>query len=276
VTSHCPGPAELGIFGSRAIPGFSIKDFRQPPHRRLPWHEHTHASICFVVSGSYAEHVRGRVEECPPRSMIFKPAAERHADIFGRSGARCVLVEVLPGRLETSEPFSELTAKPGMVRSARLAALGQRLCGELAEWDVASPLAAEGLILEVLADAARVTRDDGGTKEPRWLRRARELIHEHIHEPLTLSAVARAAEIHPSHLARTFRKHHGRAIGDYVRALRIERAARDIAETDRPLSEIGLRFGFFDQSHFSRVFKRHMGMTPAEFRARSSGTCTPR
>ena len=88
-------------------------------------------------------------------------------------------------------------------------------------------------------------------------------------EPLTLSAVARAAAIHPSHLARTFRKYHGRPVGEYVRALRVEHAAREIAGTNTPLSEISVRFGFFDQSHFSRVFKQYTGMTPAEFRARS-------
>jgi AraC family transcriptional regulator len=204
--------------------------------------------------------------------MIIKPAAERHADVFGRSGARCLLMEVLPGRLETSEPFSELMAQPGLARSARLAALGQRLYGELAEWDALSPLAMEGLILEVLADASRTLRDESGAKEPRWLRHAREIIHDRVHEPLTLSSVARAAAIHPSHLARTFRKRYGRPIGEYVRQLRIERAAQELAETDATLTEISLRYGFFDQSHFSRVFKQHMGMTPAQFRALSSSS----
>lgn len=270
VSSHTPASSELGIVTTRTIPGFSIKEFRQPPHRRLPWHVHTHASICYVASGSYAEHVRGRVEECPPRSMMFKPASERHADEFGRSGARCLLMEVVPGRLDASEPFSELMVRPGLVRSARLAALGQRVQRELTDWDSVSPLALEGLILEVLADAARAVHDETRAKEPRWLRHARELIHDRIREPLTLSAVARAAGIHPSHLARTFRKYHGRPIGEYVRAVRIERAARELAETAVPLSEISLRFGFFDQSHFSRVFKRHTGMTPGEFRARVS------
>ena len=202
--------------------------------------------------------------------MIFKPAGEPHADVFGGAGARCLLMEILPGRLETSEPFSELMTRPGLVRSARLAALGQRVDGELTAWDASSVLALEGLILEVVADAARALREETRAQEPLWLRQARELIHDRLHEPLTLSAIARATAIHPSHLARTFRKHHGRPIGEYVRALRIERAARERAETDTPISEIGLRFGFFDQSHFSRVFKRHTGLTPAAFRARAS------
>lgn len=273
VTPSTRNSAELGIFASRRIAGFSIKEFRQPPHRRLPWHEHTHASICYVARGSYAEQVRGRVEECPAHAMIFKPAAERHADVFGRAGARCLLVEILPGRLDASEPFSRLTATPALVRSPRLAALGHRLYGELATWDSASALAAEGLILEALADAARSLRDERGTREPSWLRRAREIIDAHVQtdatEPLTLSALAHSAGVHASHFARTFRKVHGRTLGEYVRARRVERAARELVDTDVPLSEVSLRFGFFDQSHFARVFTQHTGMTPSDFRARS-------
>ena len=262
--------AEIGIAASRSIPGFTIKEFRQPPHRRLPWHEHVHASICFVVSGSYSERVRDREQECAPRSMIVKPPAEQHADVFGRSGACCLLMEILPGRLETIEPFSELTTRPVVARSARLAALGQRVFGEFSHFDAVSPLALEGLILEVLADVSRTVHNESAASVPRWLRQARELLHERSHEALTLSTVAREVGIHPSHLARTFRKHYGRPIGHYLRALRIERAAREVAESRTPLSEIGLRAGFFDQSHFAKVFKRHTGVTPAQFRARSA------
>ncbi|MGH7559893.1 MAG: helix-turn-helix domain-containing protein [Gemmatimonadales bacterium] len=41
-----------------------------------------------------------------------------------------------------------------------------------------------------------------------------------------------------------------------------------MAETDEPLSEIALRAGFYDQSHFTNVFHRTLGVTPAAYRAR--------
>lgn len=273
------GPADLGLTREQTLHGFSIKEFSQPPQRRLPWHEHANASMCYVVSGSYAERARGRDQECAPRSMVFKPGAERHADQFGRSGGRCLLIEITPHRLAALQPYVDLSGQPRLVRTATIARIGQEIYREFADGDAVSPLAVEGLILEALAEGARAREDDGSAHLPRWLRQARDLVHDRCHEPLTLSTVAHAVGIHPSHLARVFRKHYRRSIGDYIRGLRIDRAATELADTAMPLATIGLRSGFYDQSHFSRVFKRHTGLTPARFRAalrsRTSGTTPP-
>jgi len=269
VDVHFARSSELGLTRLKTMAGFSIKEFSQPPYRRLPWHEHTDASICFVVSGSYSERLNGMNRECAPHSMIFKPAGERHADQFGRLGGTCLLIEVSPGRMETIEPSCDIAAKPSVVRNARLAALGHRIYGEFAASDPFSALAVEGLVLEVLVEGSRALVEADTTHRPRWLLQVRDLIHESAGAALTLSTIARAVGIHPSHLARTFRKHYRRSIGDYVRCLRIERASREIVDTSDSVAEIGVRSGFFDQSHFSRVFKEHTGLTPAQFRAAS-------
>ena len=201
--------------------------------------------------------------------MVFKPAAERHADVFGRSGGRCLLIEILPDRMASIAPYSRVITRPRIARSARLAPLGLGLYREVRERDAATPLALEGGILEVLADASRQTRDESGAAPP-WLRRVRDLIHDRAHEPIALSTLAREAGVHPSHLARAFRTHYRQSIGAYLRALRIERASRELANRAITISEIGLRAGFYDHSHFSRIFRRHTGMTPAQFRALSS------
>jgi AraC family transcriptional regulator len=269
MTPHAFRHFEPGITARRSITGFSLKEFCQPPNCRLPWHEHEHASICFVASGFYAERARGRDQDCASHSMVFKPAAEPHADVFGPSGGRCLLIEILPGRLELGEQFSKITTTPRLARSPRLAALGHRLHSEFFEVDTASSLALEGLILEVLADASRTVANETCPAEPRWLRQARDLLHDRLGDPLTLSAVASAVGIHPSHLARTFRKRYGCTVGEYVRRLRVEFAREQVATTERPLSQIAAEAGFYDQSHFSNTFRRLTGMTPTRFRRRS-------
>jgi AraC family transcriptional regulator len=273
-------PAELGLAKQTAAAGISVKEFRQQPHRRLPWHDHEHASICFVVSGSYTEHVGAHEWECPAHTVVTKPAGERHADRFGSLGSTCLLVEIRAERLAAIQPFAAMMKRPTLVHNPMIAALGHRLYGEFVRQDAFSPLAMEGLTLEVLAEAARVDAEEPGTRCPPWLQRARDVIHDSFEDPITMSSVADAVGVHPSRLARMFRKHYHSSIGEYVRGLRIERAAHELAEGAVSLSEIGLRAGFYDQSHFSRVFKAHTGQTPSQFRAttdaRSGRTRPPR
>ncbi len=125
----------------------------------------------------------------------------------------------------------------------------------------------ESLILEVLVDASRAAVAEPTHPQPKWLERARDLIHESVNQPLTLSSIAREVGIHPAHLARRFRAHYHRSIGGYMRRLRIERAARELADSNASIADISFRSGFCDQSHFSRVFREHTGLTPAAFRA---------
>jgi AraC-like DNA-binding protein len=63
-----------------------------------------------------------------------------------------------------------------------------------------------------------------------------------------------------------FRQIHGCTVGEYVRKLRINAACHDLNDSEIPLAEVALTSGFADQSHFSRVFKRQVGMTPGAFR----------
>ncbi len=144
---------------------------------------------------------------------------------------------------------------------------GTRSTTSFAWGDPLSPLAVEALILEVLVEASRAGGEERARSRPKWLRQAHDLIHESVGRPLTLSSIAHEVGIHPAHLARTFRAYYRRSIGDYVRRLRVERAARELSDGGASIAEISLRSGFFDQSHFSRVFRDHTGITPAAFRA---------
>jgi AraC family transcriptional regulator len=83
---------------------------------------------------------------------------------------------------------------------------------------------------------------------------------------VSLSGIAAAVGVHPAHLAKMFRRHYRSTPGEFRRRIRLERSARDVAGSDRPLAEIALANGFFDQSHFTRAFKLHFGRTPSEHR----------
>jgi AraC family transcriptional regulator len=144
--------------------------------------------------------------------------------------------------------------------------LGMRIYQEFRLMDGATPLAIEGLMLELVARLSRQQNIAFEPKRPRWLERARDILESDFHESISLTRVAEAVDVHPVHLARVFRKHFGCTPGEYVRHLRIDFACRELSQSKTSLVEIALAAGFAHQAHFSRVFKAQTGMTPSEFR----------
>jgi AraC family transcriptional regulator len=129
----------------------------------------------------------------------------------------------------------------------------------------------EAFALEVVADLAhdRCAPERG---VPRWLTRVRDQLHDGDGQPISLTAIAASVGVHPTHLARTFRRSYGRTIGDYLRQVRVREACDRLVESDAPLADIAMATGFADQSHFGRTFKRLLGITPAAYRERTRAT----
>jgi AraC family transcriptional regulator len=198
--------------------------------------------------------------------------AKRHEDVVVRI---CNIELPLEWRARIPEHSSALET-PGYFRSGMLVRLARRLYGEFLNEDALSPLAIEGLTLEMLAVACRQPSRTRKLQAPTWLKHVKDLLHERCTENLSLETIAQAANVHAAHLCRTFRRHYHCTLGDYVRELRIERARRYLADTDTPLCEIALAVGYSDQSHFATAFKRHSGVTPSHFRQRCNGALTAR
>ena len=81
-----------------------------------------------------------------------------------------------------------------------------------------------------------------------------------------MTELAAHAGVHPSHLARSFRRHLGCSPGAYLRRLRLERACEALAETRASILAIALEAGFSGQAHFTRAFHRTMGLPPGAYR----------
>src|SRR5262249_40350364 len=137
--------------------------------------------------------------------------------------------------------------------------LARCLYREFRQSDPFAPLAVEGLMLELIAGLARRRDHAAGRRPPVWLARVRELLRARFGAPPGLGEMAREVGVHAVHLARTFRAHYGCSTGEYVRQLRVEFACQRLAKSAAPLVEIALAAGFFDQSHFTRVFKQFTG-----------------
>ena len=97
-------------------------------------------------------------------------------------------------------------------------------------------------------------------------RRVCEYIDSHLEENIRLETLANTAKLSLSHFARAFRDTLGVPPHRYVLQQRIDRAREMLIRTEVPLSEIAVRTGFADQSHFARHFHRWVGIAPSAFR----------
>ncbi len=109
-----------------------------------------------------------------------------------------------------------------------------------------------------------------GTKKIHtWARELKEIIQDQIDTNLSFSLkeVSQSLNVHPAYLSREFSKYFDDlSFGDYIRKLRIERALVLLSNSKYSLGEIAYLTGFSDQSHFTRIFKKHTGKNPSAYK----------
>jgi AraC family transcriptional regulator len=253
------------------LPGFRLTERVHSPNWVLSPHVHEVTIIGVTWAGSFHEVVGSSRHECGPGSLQILAAGEPHAYRFGASQVHCLTIEVKPDKRAAIGLFSDILEQSHYFSGGELTSLLVRLQHEFSAGDSIAALTIEGLVLETLGTAARRMARCQSSIQPAWLRRARDFIHEHFAEGVSLTELALSVEIHPSHLTRMFRRHYGCSVGDYVRRCRLEYAAHELIASDQTLAEVAAAAGFYDQSHLTHTFKTHLKMTPAEYRAMARG-----
>jgi len=125
---------------------------------------------------------------------------------------------------------------------------------------------AEQMLLEVFT---KYLDNNKGKKAPGWARELKEMIQDQMDTNMTLSLqqVSDELEINSAYLSREFSKYFDNlSFGDYTRKLRIDKAKILMDTTHYTLTEIAYLTGFSDQSHFTRIFKKQTGQTPALYK----------
>jgi len=118
----------------------------------------------------------------------------------------------------------------------------------------------------ILKLAAEQKRDNAAKKHERIIGLVKKYIDQNYSEKITLDDVARHVYISPSYLSKLIKIQTGQSFRHLINMARISEAVRLLTDTDKNLAEIAFLTGYEDHSYFTKVFKRHTKMTPAEYR----------
>lgn len=245
------------------VGGMVIRDTRLAPSATLPRHAHAASYICIVFAGHYTEKARDE-SCCAAGSVLTHLAGRVHANKIGNEGARCVNVELDEallhhGPLDVLAPF--LRHEHHVRLPSTLVPL-RRLAEALTENDDLAPLQVHAAIVDLLCTVARASTRNTSALRVRLLDRVVDRLEVDLAKPPKIEALAALSGLHPHHLMRAFRQQRGETVGGYVRRRRLELADAELRIGELPLAEIALRAGFCDQSHFTRAYRGHFGLTP--------------
>ena len=129
---------------------------------------------------------------------------------------------------------------------------------------------AAGRILGTTCFYRLTEKNEGGdSDDSRRLSVVTRYINDHYAEALSMPMLAAMLKITPSQLARIARATLGIPLQQYIIKMRLNAAAKMLADTDEPIASIAQATGFFDQSHLSHAFRGERGITPSEYRRRT-------
>ncbi len=101
---------------------------------------------------------------------------------------------------------------------------------------------------------------------PHSIARVVAMMNEDPKHKWSISELAQSTGTSPDNFIRTFRRWMGSTPARYLTAVRLRESCQRLSYTDDTIEAIAAAFGFTDRFHFSRVFKKHTGITPVRYR----------
>jgi AraC-like DNA-binding protein len=242
--------------------------------------------LCFNLAGHGRVLCRAQTMQFEPRTIGFYTVGEPGLILERQAGERhrfvtlTVTHSLLRGQLASCDgalhPLAARVLADGRASElgtvTRLTSAQEQTVAQLIQPPVfqgARPLWYQGKVLQLLAEFLFERRGEDELFCDRQKRTARErvervgaFLRQRLSEPPSLEEIGRAVGCSPFHLSRIFSREMGMTIPQYLRQLRMERAAELLRSGQCNVTEAAMEVGYSSLSHFSQAFCQAMGCCP--------------
>lgn len=261
----------IQFYRDKNLPFFELKicDTRALSYKK---HSHEEYSLGIVEKGNSSFWYGGKCEEVCPRSLVVIPPQLVHScnPYKGMQWSYKMLfidanwVQGLVKSKGMGSVYEPVVT--GLHGIQALNTVQQIINGFMISH--VSPLEKETGVLAVFDHALhtmkrRVYKADLHKDKPK-LKLVKEYLHNCFREKITLDDLERVSGVNKFHLLRMFKEEFDVPPHMYQTLLRINYAKRELRKF-RHIAEVALEAGFYDQSHFNKVFKSHTGITPERY-----------
>lgn len=122
------------------------------------------------------------------------------------------------------------------------------------------------LIKEII-EKYTILNEEQNKEEPELIKKVEAYIEQNIEEQITLADIAKSVSYDESYITRVFKKKHGLTPHAFIINKRVQKAKDKLSlSKDINLAQLSNEVGFYDQSHFSKVFQKVFALTPDKYR----------
>lgn len=122
------------------------------------------------------------------------------------------------------------------------------------------------MITDAIVDFTHLVKRYKHIQNPYWVKICKSYISHHLHQHITLDELAKEVDMNPSYLSSQFKKITGQSLKQYINHQKIKEAQFLIKNSHYTLLEIADILKFSSQSHFQKVFKDMIGMSPIRYK----------
>ena len=268
-----PATSDWVDYSPRAVLGSTLMRAHFDTHR-FERHSHDSFSIGLTTSGVQAFHCNGsRHASLPGDLILFNPDQAHDGQKGAPEGFGYTIFQLPVDMVVASRDAGAGIDFPRHFRSpvARDPALARAFVSAVAALDQdGETLRAQELLTTLVADlfarqgeAGRL-RVDVLPPGAQRLNAARDFLAAHYQRDVGIAELAEKTGLSRAHLTRAFSRHFGAPPHVWLNSVRLGRA-RELLLANHGIAEVAAACGFADQSHFSRRFKRSMGLTPLQW-----------
>lgn len=233
-------------------------------HPYVDWHYHENAYFTFLLQGNVTEGNKKEIYDCSPGTLLYHCWEDAHYNIKPDVFTRGFHIEISKDWFESNHISKDNIEGSFNIKNPAIKLLTYQIFKETKLDDLNTELSVHQLLLSIFSQLNEQSRNL--EKNPVWVRKVGELLHESFAEKLDLTYLAKILDIHPMHLSRDFHKYFHCNLGEYIRKLKVNKSLDSLHNNHESLTDIALDCGFSDQSHFTRSFRENMGITPLKYR----------